>query len=133
VGILCSAKTDSTREFIFLRLFIPRGSVSAEYLVRILLSSLCTSFYSQALGQCGQFIRSHIKDAVLVKTPSTVAAVEAILNDEKEGCSSAAIASSVCERLFDGVQVLYKGVQDEACESGFFPHPSYMEGAWLTF
>jgi len=61
-----------------------------------------------------------LKDAVLVKTPSTVAAVEALLNDEQEGCSSAAIASSLCERLFDGIQVLYKGVQDEACESGLF-------------
>ena len=60
-----------------------------------------------------------MKDAVLVKTPSTVAAVEALLNDEEEGRSSAAIASGVCERLFDGVQVLFKGVQDEACESGF--------------
>ena len=73
----------------------------------------------QALGQCGQFIQSHLKDAVLVKTPSTVAAVEALLSDEEEGRSSAAIASGVCERLFDGVQVLFKGVQDEACESGF--------------
>jgi len=51
---------------------------------------------------------------VLVKTPSTVAAVEALLSDEKEGYSSAAIASSVCETLFDGVQVLYKGIQDES-------------------
>ena len=57
---------------------------------------------------------------MLVKTPSTVAAVEALLNDEEEGRSSAAIASGVCERLFDGVQVLFKGVQDEACESSFF-------------
>ena len=56
---------------------------------------------------------------MLVKTPSTVAAVEALLSDEEEGRSSAAIASGVCERLFDGVQVLFKGVQDEACESGF--------------
>jgi len=69
---------------------------------------------------------------VLVKTPSTVAAVEALLNDEEEGRSSAAIASSVCERLFDGVQVLYKGVQDEACESGFCCirvfHSSFLRG-----
>jgi prephenate dehydratase len=70
----------------------------------------------QALGQCGRFIKSHLKDAVLVKTPSTVAGVEAILNDEREGRSSAAIASSVCERLFDGIQVLQKGIQDQACE-----------------
>jgi len=69
--------------------------------------------HEQALGQCGQFIRSHLKDAVLVKTPSTVAAVESILSDEENGYSSAAIASGVCERLFDGIQVLKRGVQDE--------------------
>lgn len=58
-----------------------------------------------------------MKDAVLVKTPSTVAAVEALLSDEQEGYSSAAIASGVCETLFDGIQVLYKGIQDETCKS----------------
>lgn len=57
-----------------------------------------------------------MKDAVLVKTPSTVAAVKALLDDEEEGHSSAAIASGVCVNLFDGIQVLYKGVQDESCE-----------------
>ena len=30
---------------------------------------------------------------------------------------------SVCKRLFDGVQALYKGVQDDARESGFCSHP----------
>jgi len=75
------------------------------------------SLYSlQALGQCGKFIQTHLKDAVLVKTPSTVAAVEALLSDEQDGCSSAAIASGVCERLFDDIQVLQKGIQDETCE-----------------
>jgi len=58
-----------------------------------------------------------LKDAELVKTPSTVAGVEALLNDEQDGYSSAAIASSVCEHLFDGIQLLQKGVQDETCES----------------
>ena len=71
-----------------------------------------------------------------MKTSSTVAAVEAILDDEENGYSSAAIASSLCEQLFDGVQLLKKGVQDEACESlfllacsrPFFPVRSSMEG-----
>ena len=54
-----------------------------------------------------------------MKTSSTVAAVEAILADEENGYTSAAIASSMCEQLFDGVQVLQKGIQDEACESPF--------------
>jgi hypothetical protein len=49
-----------------------------------------------------------------------VAAVEALLNGQQEGFSSAAIASSVCEHLFDGIQVLQKGIQDEACEWRFF-------------
>lgn len=73
---------------------------------------------------------------MLVKTSSTVAAVEAILNDEENGYSSAAIASSMCEQLFDGIQVLRKGIQDEACESlflwpvrvHFFPVRTFVEG-----
>jgi len=52
--------------------------------------------------------------------PSTVAGVEALLSDEQDGYSSAAIASSVCELLFDGIQLLQKGVQDETCESHLF-------------
>jgi hypothetical protein len=77
-----------------------------------------------------------------VKTPSTVAGVEALLDDEQNGSSSAAIASSVCERLFDGVQVLQKGIQDETCESPlllarsypffFFSLYSYSRRACLT-
>lgn len=85
---------------------ITRKGVALEDVKRVLS-------HEQALGQCGQFIRSHLNNPVLVKTPSTVAAVEAILNDEREGCVSAAIASSVCEHLFDGIQVMYKGIQDE--------------------
>lgn len=60
---------------------------------------------------------------MLVKTPSTVAAVETLLRDEEEGRSSAAIASSVCERLFDGIQILQKGIQDEKCELEFVSRP----------
>lgn len=59
-----------------------------------------------------------------MKTPSTVAAVEALLEDEEDGYSSAAIASSVVERLFDGIQLLEKGIQDEACELLLFAHVS---------
>lgn len=55
-----------------------------------------------------------------MKTSSTVAAVEALLDDKEHGYSSAAIASSVCERLFDGIQLLWKGIQDEACKSLLF-------------
>ena len=55
-----------------------------------------------------------------MKTPSTVAAVAAILEDEQNGYSSAAIASGVVEQLFDGIQVLERGIQDETCESLLF-------------
>ena len=78
-----------------------------------------------------------MKDAVLVKTPSTVAAVETILVDEENGYSSAAIASSVCEQLFDGVQVLRRGIQDEDCKSPLLLTCSHLlshtRKAWLTF
>ncbi|KAF9650041.1 PDT-domain-containing protein [Thelephora ganbajun] len=86
---------------------ITREGVALEDVRRILS-------HEQALGQCGQFIRSHLKDAVLVKTSSTAAAVQALLSDDQDGRSSAAIASNVCERLFDGIQVLQRGIQDEA-------------------
>ena len=73
---------------------------------------------------------------MLVKTASTVAAVETILADEENGYSSAAIASSMCEQLFDGVQVLQKGIQDEACKSLFRLARSHLlshtRRAWLT-
>jgi len=85
---------------------ITRKGVALEEVRRVLS-------HEQALGQCSQFIRNHLKDAVLVKTSSTVAAVEALLNEEHEGLSSAAIASSACERWFDGIQILQKGIQDE--------------------
>ena len=41
-------------------------------------------------------LRSHLKDAVLVKAHCTVAVIEVILNDEENRYSSPAIASSAC-------------------------------------
>ena len=64
-------------------------------------------------------LRSHLKDAVLVKAHCTVAVIGVILNDEENRYSSAAIASSACQQFFDGIQLLKKGVQDEVCESRF--------------
>lgn len=70
--------------------------------------------HSQALGQCGRFIEEHLSNASLVKTSSTVAAVEAVLSDESG--TSAAIASKLSVRLFDGLELLYEGIQDENCK-----------------
>lgn len=51
----------------------------------------------------------------LVKTSSTVAAVEAILSEESG--NSAAIASRVAVTLFDGLELLLEGIQDQQSNS----------------
>ena len=82
-----------------------------------------------------------MKGAVLVETFTPVAALEAILADCGGVYSHLAIASSVCEQLFDDTQLLKKGVQGEACESWFlsacsrlffFLIRSFVEG-WPAF
>jgi len=67
--------------------------------------------HEQALGQCRRFIEQHLGNASLVKTPSTMAAVEAVLSDESR--TSAAIASKLSATLFDGLEVLQESIQNE--------------------
>jgi prephenate dehydratase len=60
------------------------------------------------------FIDQHLASVSLVKTTSTMAAVEAVLSDETR--TSAAIASKHSVTLFQDLQVLHEGIQDETCE-----------------
>jgi prephenate dehydratase len=53
-----------------------------------------------------------------VKTPSTAAAVEAVSSSVLG--TSAAIGSKLSAQLFDGIELLYEGIQDENCELLFF-------------
>jgi len=66
--------------------------------------------HEQALGQCRQFIESNLPGIEIVKTKSTAAAAEALV-DASSNC--AAICSSICVSLFPGLEILAQGVQDE--------------------
>ncbi|PPQ70775.1 hypothetical protein CVT24_001062, partial [Panaeolus cyanescens] len=66
---------------------------------------------TQALGQCRDFISQNLAAAELVKTSSTAAAAQALL---QRGSDSAAICSSICATLFDGLDILRHGIQNEA-------------------
>ncbi|KAF8168006.1 Prephenate dehydratase-domain-containing protein [Crassisporium funariophilum] len=66
--------------------------------------------HEQALGQCRDFISQYLPSAHLVKTPSTAAAAQALL-DSPPDC--AAICSRICATLFDGLEVLFTGIQNQ--------------------
>ena len=72
---------------------------------------------SQALGQCHDFINQNFPSATLVKTASTAAAARALL-DNPPDC--AAICSAVCATLFDGLEVLFTGIQNQQCRTIIF-------------
>jgi len=75
--------------------------------------------HEQALGQCSRFISEHLPHAKLVKTASTAAAAQAILSDS-EPTECAAICSNLCATVFDGLKVLYEGIQNEKVNSTRF-------------
>lgn len=68
--------------------------------------------HEQALGQCSQFLGERLPQATTVKTPSTAYAAAALLEVEY-GSNSAAICSRMCVNLFEGLDVLFEGVQNE--------------------
>ena len=50
--------------------------------------------------------------------PSTAAAAKAVLGS----CDSAAICSSICTTVFDGLEILYEGIQDQDSASSLPVH-----------
>jgi len=68
----------------------------------------------KALGQCTKFISEKLPGVTTVRTSSTAAAAKALLEAEED---SAAIASSVCATVFPGLEVLYRGIQNEQSKS----------------
>ncbi|KAF9532022.1 PDT-domain-containing protein [Crepidotus variabilis] len=66
--------------------------------------------HEQALGQCRGFLGDRLPQAMTIKTPSTAAAAQAVLNQEQD---CAAICSRMCATLFDGLEVLASGIQNE--------------------
>jgi len=92
-------------------LLVARG-VQVQQIGRILS-------HEQALGQCGRFISKHLPHAKLVKTASTAAAAQAVLSDPQPS-DCAAICSKLCATVFDGLDILYEGIQDEMMNSTRF-------------
>lgn len=71
---------------------------------------------AQALGQCSQFIAKHLPEATLVKVASTAAAAAEISqnNTEPDATECGVIASKFCTTMFDGLEVLHEGIQNES-------------------
>lgn len=65
----------------------------------------------KALGQCQDFLNTHLPDATHVKTSSTASAARSLLTSPR---NCAAICSKICATLFDGLEVLREGIQKEA-------------------
>ncbi|KAF9822063.1 hypothetical protein IEO21_00057 [Rhodonia placenta] len=70
--------------------------------------------HEQALGQCARFLSANLPGAARVKMPSTSAAAQALLSDDPEdrALESAAISSSLCASVFEGLEILHEGIQD---------------------
>ncbi|KAJ6513895.1 PDT-domain-containing protein [Mycena vitilis] len=64
--------------------------------------------HEQALGQCRGFISQNFPSASLEKMASTAAAAEAVLTSS----DAAAISSKLCVTVFDGLELLFEGIQD---------------------
>ncbi|OSD03579.1 PDT-domain-containing protein [Trametes coccinea BRFM310] len=78
--------------------------------------------HEQALGQCSRFLSETLPGIPRVKVPSTSAAAQSVLycgegTDEPE---SAAICSVQCAEMFDGLEILYKDIQNEASNTTRF-------------
>ncbi|KZT44477.1 PDT-domain-containing protein [Sistotremastrum suecicum HHB10207 ss-3] len=69
--------------------------------------------HEQALGQCQGFLSRCLPNAELIRTPSTAAAAQALLNDDERPRESAAICSSICSIAFEDLEILQEGVQDD--------------------
>jgi len=78
---------------------------------------------AQALGQCREFLAEKLPLAQTIKTKSTAAAAQALLNNPPD---CAAICSSICATLFEGIEVLFTNIQNEQCESFLTPMKHFL-------
>jgi len=69
--------------------------------------------HEQALGQCGEFIRTKLPKAKKVSVASTALAAKSLL-EEFDGThkTSAAICSAVCITVYPGLEILSRSIQD---------------------
>jgi len=68
----------------------------------------CIKSHEQALGQCRGFLAQNFPSASLERMVSTAAAAEAVLTSP----NCAAICSKLCATVFDGLEILFEGIQD---------------------
>jgi prephenate dehydratase len=66
----------------------------------------------QALGQCRNFISTKLPGATAIKASSTSSAARDLLNQPPD---CAAICSKLCAGLYEGLEVLFTGIQDIRC------------------
>ncbi|GJJ09504.1 hypothetical protein Clacol_003727 [Clathrus columnatus] len=64
--------------------------------------------HEQALGQCKHWLKEHVPNAELLKVASTAGAAK-MINSREE----AAICSKICAELYEGLEVIAQGIQDE--------------------
>ncbi|KAG7086436.1 hypothetical protein E1B28_002390 [Marasmius oreades] len=72
----------------------------------------CVMSHEQALGQCNGFLTKHLPDAATTKMTSTAAAAETV--SKSAGSTCAAICSKLCLKMFEGLELLREGIQDES-------------------
>ncbi|KAI8981277.1 PDT-domain-containing protein [Trametes punicea] len=94
---------------------VVRRGVQLEQIQRVIS-------HEQALGQCSRFLSETLPGVPLLKVPSTSAAAQSVLycgegTDEPE---SAAICSVQCAEMFDGLDILFKDIQNEASNTTRF-------------
>lgn len=73
--------------------------------------------HAQALLQCRQFLKKHCSGAVLIPMPSTSAALERMINEDKEG--TVAIASPEAVEAYH-LKVLRQSVEDDRNNTTYF-------------
>ncbi|KIK71104.1 hypothetical protein GYMLUDRAFT_185503 [Collybiopsis luxurians FD-317 M1] len=67
--------------------------------------------HEQALGQCRKFLAKKLPSVAISKTTSTAAAADAVSRSKTSNV--AAICSKICTNIFESLEVLEEGIQDE--------------------
>ncbi|KAF5390305.1 hypothetical protein D9757_002839 [Collybiopsis confluens] len=107
--------------FDWLRSF-EKGSIQGEIVLKIqhclvvrkgmhLEDIECIMSHEQALGQCRKFIAKNLPNSAISKTTSTAAAAETV--SRSTTLNVAAICSKVCVTMFEGLDLIKEGIQDE--------------------